>query len=298
MAKNYLAFDIGGTSIKYAVVDQDCQILHQGKKPTNHNLNQTIIKTLQQVSSKLMQSYQLDGIGISTAGRVGADGSIIYAGPTITDYQGTQLKKILAEQTHLPVHVVNDVDAALLGEILLGDHDRKQPIYCVALGTGIGGAFYLNGQLLNGAHGLANSVGYLNYDPVSHSTFESQASTLALEGQLKAVHTTVPEAFAKARQGNQQFQKIIADWCDDLGQQLAIICLLLDPATILIGGAVSQQGDFLIDQIQAAVNRHLPEGLAKVKIQATTLQEKAQIFGAISHFFEWKRIHFQKDVLL
>lgn len=285
MTTNYLAFDVGGTSIKYGIIDSALQIIDSGKQPTNHNQDQAIIKTLTTVSSQLLKKYHFAGIGISTAGRVGHHGEIIYAGPTIKDYQGTQLKKVLEQTTDLPVHVMNDVDAALMGEVLRGNVDRQQSTYCVALGTGIGGAFYVNGQLFSGAHGLANSVGYLDYDPQSKATFESQSSTLALQHQLEAVHVSVPEAFQRAREGQAKFVKIIHEWCQRLGHQLAQICLLLDPDQILIGGAVSQQGDFFIDRIKAAVHEFLPAGLDNVEIQATTLQDRAQLFGAVSPFF-------------
>lgn len=297
MAANYLAFDIGGTSIKYAIIDSQLQIIHSGKQPTNHNRNQTIIKTLQTVSKDLMNEFSIQAIGISTAGRVGSKGEIIYAGPTVQDYQGTPLKRLIEEQTQLPVSVMNDVDAALMGEIFRGHHNRKQAIYCIALGTGIGGAFYLNGQLIDGAHNLGNSVGYLNYDPQTQTTFESRASTLAFERQLTAHQVSVPKAFQLARQGKQPFVSLIREWCEQLGRQIAQICLLLDPDVILIGGAVSQQGDFFIHQIKNAVHHYLPEGLDHVRIQATELRDQAQIFGAIAPFFSWKRIHLLKNVL-
>lgn len=285
MSTNYIAFDVGGTSIKYAVINQQWQIITNGKRPTNHNYQQTIIKTLQQISQETINKVPIAGIGVSTAGRVGNNGDIIYAGPTIRNYQGTPIKQILHDQTSLPVHVMNDVDAALMGEIVHGNYDRHQSIYCVALGTGVGGAFFDNGHLLKGAHGLANSVGYLNYNPLNHSTFESRFSTLALEEHLKQFNTTVPEAFEQARHGNAQFKHIIANWCTKIGQQLATICLLLDPAIIIVGGAVSQQGDFFINQLQASVDHYLPEGLAHTKIQAPILKDQAQLFGAISPFF-------------
>lgn len=285
MAKNYLAFDVGGTSIKYAVINSQLQIIHSGKRPTNNNRDQAIIKTFQTVSASLMNDYAINGIGVSTAGRVGKAGDIIYAGPTVSNYQGTQIKQILTKQTHLPISVMNDVDAALMGEVFRGHHNQQHSIYCIALGTGIGGAFYSHGRLFDGAHNLGNSVGYLNYDPQTHESFESQASTLALQHQLMAFNTSVPEAFDRARQGEQQFVSIINNWCDQLGQQIAQICLLLDPDTVLIGGAVSQQGDFFIDQIKSAVHRYLPLGLDHVVVAATELRDKAQIFGAISPFF-------------
>ncbi|WP_251545580.1 ROK family protein [Limosilactobacillus caecicola] len=283
--KKYLAFDVGGTSIKYAVLDSNCVVLTNGKAPTRNNRDQTIIKTLLSVTTEMLDEFTLSGIGVSTAGRVGKYGEIVYAGPTVSDYQGTQIKASLEKESQLPVHVMNDVDAALMGEIFRGHHQRNQSIYCIALGTGIGGAFYVNGQRFDGAHNLGNAVGSLNYDPQTKKSFESHASTLAFQNQLAPFNVTVPEAFTLARQGNEKYQQLISKWCHVLGKQIAQICLLLDPDIFLIGGAVSQQGDYFINQIKNATNYYLPDGLDNVDIQATELQDKAQLYGAISPFF-------------
>lgn len=94
----------------------------------------------------MMNSYTLLGIGVSTAGIVGKNGEIQYAGPTIPGYIGTPIKKELEELSGLPVSVVNDVDAALLGERLAGGAKGSDNVYCIALGTGIGGAYFYEGN--------------------------------------------------------------------------------------------------------------------------------------------------------
>lgn len=112
--KPLLAFDVGGTTIKYALLTPELTLEQTGSVPTNKNKDGQILKTLLELSQKFSHEYELAGIGISTAGIVASDGSIQYAGPTILDYQGTPLKARLEEATGLLVFVVNDVDAALL----------------------------------------------------------------------------------------------------------------------------------------------------------------------------------------
>lgn len=284
MDNNYLAFDIGGTSIKYGVIDKNLQVVDYGTAPTNNNENNNIINTLINVIEQ-KQEFQLQGIGISTAGRVGKHGDIIYAGPTVKDYQGTQLKEILESYFGIPVKVINDVDAALMGEIFKGHLDSKKSIYCIALGTGIGGAFYCNGKLLSGAHQLANSVGYLNFQQIDNSSFESKFSTLAFQQQVAQYNVTVPEAFSAARAGEEFYIGLINQWCDALSEEIANICLLLDPDIFLIGGAVSRQGTFLTDKINYYVNKKMPKGMFQTEVKTATLQDISQLFGAISLFY-------------
>ena len=286
MNNHYLAFDVGGTTIKYALMDSDLNFLERGKRLTNHNHDHAIINNLKSISADMQAKYDLTGIGVSTAGRVGPHGEIIFSGPTIQHYQGTAIKAILEEETKLPVNVLNDVDAALRGEIFCGAGQLYRSIYCIALGTGIGGAFYLDHHLVEGAHNLGNSVGYLDYNPADQSTFESHHSTLTFERQLAPEGISVPEAFTMARQGDQHYLHLIDQWCAAIGQKMAQICLILDPEAFLIGGAVSQQGTFFINRLRSATKKYLPAGMFHVQIKAAMLQDRAQLFGAVADFFD------------
>ena len=124
--KPLLAFDVGGTTIKYALLTPELTLEQTGSVPTNKNKDGQILKTLLELSQKFNHEYELAGIGISTAGIVASDGSIQYAGPTILDYQGPRSKHDSKKQQGLSVFVVNDVDAALLGEAVLGAAKKCQ----------------------------------------------------------------------------------------------------------------------------------------------------------------------------
>lgn len=285
MTKQFLAFDVGGTTIKYSLVDEQLQLSADGHCSTEHNRAGHILKQLQAITASYQQQYTLAGIGVSTAGIVGAAGQIQYAGPTIPGYQGTPLKQTLEQQSGLPVVVVNDVDAALLGEQLAGAAKGKDTVYCVALGTGIGGAYLAHGQLLNGAHATANSLGYTLYDPQTKTNYEQRASTLSLEHQLSAYQTSVPAAFDKAHQQQAPFITLINQWATEVATGLANIILLFDPELLLIGGAVSQQGDFLLRLLNQALEPLLPPDLCQTELRVTQLADRAQLFGAVAAFF-------------
>lgn len=282
MPKPYLVFDVGGTTIKYALIDAQHQLQQTHKCPTARNKDGHILKTLQKISADYQARYPLAGIGVSTAGIVGPDGSIQYAGPTIPGYQGTPIQKALAQQTGLPVFVVNDVDAALLGEQLAGAAQAAKTIYCVALGTGIGGAYLHHGQLFSGAHGTANSIGYTLYRPQQQTKYEQRAATLALEATLKNYDISVPAAFEKAKQQQAPYQTIIEAWADEVAAGLAQILLFFDPEVLLIGGAVSQQGAYLQKLLQTKLAIYLPAGLCQTELKMAELADKAQLYGALA----------------
>lgn len=281
--KIFLAFDIGGTTIKYGIVDESLNVSDFGKVDTKHNKDGYILKALQKVTAEFQGKYELSGIGVSTAGIV-SEGSILFAGPTIPGYQGTKIQETLEKQTGLSVFVVNDVDAALLGEQLAGVAQNSDTTYCVALGTGIGGAFLKDGKLLSGTHAYANSIGYILYDEKTKTNYEQRASTLTLEHNLEKYQTSVIDAFEFAKQEKEPYLQVIEDWADEVARGLAEIVLLYDPEILVIGGAVSKQGQYLIDLLHRHMDSKIPDGLFKTELRIAKLTDKAQIYGAISQF--------------
>lgn len=280
----YLAFDVGGTTIKAALIDESQKITSIGKYPTNHNQGDCILKTIDHVSREVCACEQCSGVGISTAGIVDEkNGQIMYAGPTIPGYVGTELGSTISASVNLPTRVVNDVDAALLGELLCGCARSYTDVYCVALGTGIGGAHYVNGKLINGAHCRANSVGYMDTDLDNHSTWEQRSSTIALEKRLSNMGLTPIDAFAQMEK-DSNIKHVMMEWFDEVGRGLANIILIIDPELLLIGGAVSLQEECLIKPLKTAIKRHLPEGFLDTEIKAAQLHNDAALYGAIAPF--------------
>ncbi|MUV37226.1 Glucokinase [Lentibacillus sp. JNUCC-1] len=284
----FLAIDIGGTYMKYAVLDDGLELQEHGKKRTPVNADHAIVRELNAIVADFTGRFQLDGIGISTAGIVDRDrGEIIYAGPTIQDYRGTNFKEALA-WSGVPVHVENDVNAALLGERWQGAGAGCDDIYCITLGTGIGGAHY-RGGLVSGTHFQGNSVGYMLADPVSGTNYEGRASTSALNALIVerlGDGWTARDVFAFAREGDPACVAVLEAWVREVAAGLAQIILLVDPERIVIGGGVSQQGDFLLEMIHEAVLAFLPGDFLKTELVIAELFNDAALYGAVYPFFE------------
>ncbi len=284
----YLAVDIGGTFIKYALVDDNQKITVKDKVRTSDNRNDGILRQVESiVREKLESGENIRGIGISTAGIVDRKkGEIIYAGPTIPNYKGTPFKEHLTENFKLPVHVENDVNAALLGEMWKGAGRDKDSVFCITLGTGIGGAYY-NGGLNSGAHNQANAVGYLLKDS-SGLNYEQRAATSALKEKLRRVHGADMETevlFEYARRGEEPSLSIVNDWAREVAEGLAQIIILFDPAYLIIGGGISQQGDFLLDTIEKHIESFLPPDFLKTQLKIAELFNDASLYGALYPFW-------------
>lgn len=285
-----IAIDIGGTEIKAAVVDQSLNFIEYIKTPTPNNIDTFIKDKIYNIVMTFQKSYQISPlyVGISSAGVIDERRGIVeYAGPTIPNYVNTDFKCLL-KPINAQMNVFNDVNAALLGELVFHDYSA-QNIFCLTLGTGIGGAFYNKySQLYNGERNRANEIGYLLFDRQTNKTFEQRASTTALKTLMLEkrfiYQDNVPKLFELADQQDNLALSILNQWSDSIAEGIAQIQIIYDPGLILIGGGVSSQGQNLLKYIVPKVEHYLPEQYGHAHIQTSRTQNHAALYGAVSKF--------------
>lgn len=287
---DFLAIDIGGTYIKYAVINNLHQLQYHDKVVTMENVDNAILKQTEEIVADVLSfAPNIKGIGISTAGIVDREkGEIIYAGPTIKNYKGTNFKEQLAERFQLPTYVENDVNAALLGEIWKGAAQDQTNVFCMTLGTGIGGA-YFHHQLMDGFFKQANSIGYLLYDTSTGTNYEDRASTSALNNMIsQTFNKDLPAktVFERAKSGDITCNKLIENWTAEVAKGLAQIILLIDPECVIIGGGVSRQGAFLLHAVENHLHSFLPDDFLKTDIKVAQLFNDAALYGAVYPFLK------------
>ncbi|MEB6202962.1 ROK family protein [Staphylococcus xylosus] len=288
---NYkVAIDIGGTDIKAAVLDENLNFINYQRIPTPNNINEFIADAIFELVSHFKETYMIHPlqVGISSAGVINEEeGTVVYAGPTIPNFIGTNFHKLLSP-LNAEVKVFNDVNAALLGELTLHDYEADN-IFCLTLGTGIGGAFYNKvGHLYNGERNRANEIGYLLYKQQDRLTFEQRASTNALKFLMKthalAYSDDVPKLFELAEQQDALAISILDRWSTHVAEGIAQIQIVYDPGLILIGGGISSQGEKLLKYITPKLEEFLPSNYGHAPVQTTQTQNHASLYGAISRF--------------
>ena len=170
-------FDIGGTSIKYGVADENREgffLVGSGETDSNAKKikGQGIEKKVIQLTEKMAGQYAISGISISTAGMVdAAKGRIVYAHENIPEYTGLDWKTDIQTYLHLPCEVENDVNAAALGEYVYGAGAGSRSMLMMTIGTGIGGAIIQDGRIL------------IEYDAISF--FEARNKKIYLNTGIK-----------------------------------------------------------------------------------------------------------------
>lgn len=281
-----LVFDIGGTSIKYGVC-QDNALTDMKEIPTNAEKGGPhILKT---VISLIQAHTDFDAIGISTAGQVHAkDGFIIYANQNIPGYTGIQYKKALEDLFHVPVAVENDVNAAALGEAVYGAGQDYSQFLMLTYGTGVGGAVINNREVYHGSSYSASEFGAM----ITHSDvrlsgsdffdgcYERYASTTGLVQMIKPYR---PELDT----GRKIFQAlsddtvvdIIDKWVNEIMLGLATLTHIYNPSCIILGGGIMAQ-PLILQKIEEKKSRFIMPSFAHVHIIAAALGNSAGVLGA------------------
>lgn len=285
----FLAVDIGGTSIKFAIINNDYKIIARDVCKTPDNITLRIEDEIYRVAAKLQEQYPFKKIGISAAGVIDTNTmQVISAGPTIKNYVGTDFKKSVGDKLDSEIYVDNDVNCALLGEQWLGGAAGLDEVFCLALGTGIGGAYYLDKMPQGSCFGVGE-IGKTLYDVKTDTSYEQRASTIALEKQVKSAlgeDVSVIDFFELCKKGDKQALEVLDVWLTYLGEGIVNLLLLLDPKYVVLGGAVSQQGDYLVNLIVEKVKAMNPITTNKTKFVTASLGNDAALFGAVSLFVE------------
>ncbi|PHK49659.1 ROK family protein [Staphylococcus edaphicus] len=285
-----IAIDIGGTDIKAAVLDDKLNFVDYQKIATPNNINEFIVDKVYALVEHFQMKYNLYPlyVGISSAGIIDEQNGIVaYSGPTIPNFKGTHFPKLLAP-LNAHVKVFNDVNAALLGELQHHPYSADN-IFCLTLGTGIGGAFYnKHTQLYNGERNRANEIGYLLYKTSDQCTFEQRSSTNALKSLMKSksfpYHNDVPMLFELAEQQDELALDILNQWSFNVAEGIAQIQIIYDPGLILIGGGISSQGQNLLNYIIPKIPFFLPPEYGHADIQTTQTKNHASLFGVVTQF--------------
>ncbi|HFI0933685.1 TPA: ROK family protein [Streptococcus suis] len=286
----YLAVDIGGTQIKYGLVNQDGKLLEQYKMDTQAHLGGPhILATVKDLVRKYKDNSDISGVAISSAGMVDhVKGEIFYSGPQIPNYAGTKFKAEIEATFGLPCEIENDVNCAGLAEGISGAGRDSQISLCLTIGTGIGGCLLIDNEIYHGSSNAACEVGYL---PLSDGAFQDIASTTALVQHVADLHGDNPSEwdgyriFQEAKNGNNKCQVAIHQLVDNLGKGIATITYVVNPEIVILGGGIMGQKEYLEPMIQEAIKRHLlPSLVEKTRIAFAKHENAAGMLGAFYHF--------------
>lgn len=288
-----ITIDIGGTEIKTGIINEAKQLMPLKKYATNpFEPNFSMLDRLTEVLDDIVPEYaDVNGVAISSAGVIDYEqGVVAFANENIPGYMGTAIRSYIEERYTLPCTVENDVNCALIGELSQSTYDDVENAIMFTIGTGVGGAVYINNDLYRGQNFSAGEVGYsiINGQPI-----ERVASTTAL---VQFVKDRLPESerevvdgkwiFSQAKAGNQLCQEGIQELIHHLATHIVNSMSLLNPDVIILGGGIMEQETFLRPLIESKIDELYHNELVKssMRLEFATLGNKAGMIGAYEVF--------------
>lgn len=253
MKKYYISVDLGGTSIKFGLFDSENRILKKWKIATNPKT------AIEDIAIEIMKFNNVFGVVIGVPGPV-KKGVVLKC--FNLDWGKVPVQEILESKLDLPVFVLNDANLQALGE-----SDGYESLFLVTLGTGIGGAYILNDEIVEGFRGCAGEIEHYN-------SMNLKASKKGLESYFK--NLTAEEIIEKAQYDDECY-KVVHEEFYNLGKMIALACLIVDPEIVIIGGGLSNAGEFLLNEIKEGFDAH---SFTDIPIRLSAQVDDAAIRGA------------------
>ena len=297
---DYISFDVGGSFIKYGVLKENGQILFQDKAPTNSHLGaQALLEQLYAIADELAPRWNASYISIATTGIVDIVSGTMQSGISgwINGYEGLELKAAMERHSGLVTEVENDVNCVALAESWLGSAKGYRNIVCMTIGTGIGGALLIDGNLFHGNSNMAMEIGRM---PIYPSTLEDLASVRAAVyeyAKLCNIPTTEVDGLLLAqreREGDPIAIRVFDNMCHYLAQGIASIVSTLTPDVLVLGGAIAADRDLIDGRLKKHLKAILDLALFEtINLQYAKLENTAGLVGSIRHhqiMTRWRKL--------
>lgn len=247
---NYLAIDIGGTFIKYAVITESAEIISKGKKPTDRDHIDVFLDTLEEIYRENEESNPA-GVAISMAGVLDVDSGYAYNGGGVRCIQNLEIVNILEERLKVPVTIENDAKAAALAEVWKGNLSDVRDGIVIVIGTAIGGAVIIDRKVLRGKNLMAGEFSYISIgEPGKPAWTDIWGNTGGARGliQMTAAKKGLdPESldgvavFDMVNGGDAEARAALREYTDLLAQQIMNLQVVINPERFVVGGGISCQ---------------------------------------------------------
>lgn len=280
--KKALAFDVGGTKIYYAIIDESGNILEEVKKhSTPKSLDE--FKTL---FKEIISKYEndIDAVAFATAGAVNNENSKVISstGNLVKDYNTLDFSSLSKKR----VFVENDANAAAWAEHVLGASKSCYSSVMLTLGTGVGGGIIINNKLFKGKSGAAGEMHFKMYPDKrrkctcgSWDCFEAYASgtglKLTAEEMLNDKNVTTYDVIQGAKDNDKKMQQVFDKWQNDILAGIIGLANLFDPDCFVLSGSMAEFVDTAF--LEKSTNEEIVT--TPVKVHKATTGNHAGMIG-------------------
>lgn len=300
-----IGVDIGGTSVRAAVVDADGAVLAEALASTPERPD-VLDNVVADLVGRLVDRHAVAAVGLAVAGFVSPDRASVSFGAHLP-WRDDPVVERLTARLGLPVVLEHDANAAGLAEHRVGSAAGASVAVLVALGTGIGAALLVDGKLFRGAYGVAPELGHLTVvrngracpcgkrgclerycsgTALGRAAEEQLATTeelslLRAPGE-RAQPVTGRDVVRAAEQGDALAARVVGEFAVWLGQGLALVADVFDPEVIVLGGEVSASSRSFLDAARGHYAATVTGGEHRrlADVRPATLGGRAGMIGA------------------
>jgi glucokinase len=313
-----LTVDLGGTKMIVAIISENGEVIARQQLPTLADQGpQAVIKRMvsgmdQFLKGTNLSPAQLSAICLATAGIIDVKNGIVTDSPNLPGWKNLALRSIVEEKYRLKTFLINDADAAALGEHRFGVGRGIDTLVLLTLGTGIGGGIVINGKLYLGATVSAAEIGHMVVDAngprcacgrngcletlasgtavareaiSSINRGEKSSLTDIVAGKTEAI--TAEAVYLAAKDGDSLSLESIARATYYLGIGVVNLVNIFNPEMVVMGGGMAGMGGLLLDPVADMVKKEaFPLMARSVRIVPAQLGNDAGVFGAAAFALE------------
>ena len=307
-----LAIDLGGTKIIAALISNKGQVLAREYHLTLADEGpRSVIKRILSAIDHLLglrniDPSQLDSISIAAAGAINPEKGLVTSSPNLPGWNNVPLRDTIRRKYKVNTFLINDANAAALGEHHFGAGKGVNNLVLLALGTGIGGGIIINGKLYSGSHGSAGEIGHMTIDingprcncgnigclevlasgtAVAKEAVrrnrqgERSSLTEIVEGKIENI--TAEKVSIAAQGGDSLASEVISSAAFYLGVGMVNLVNIFNPEMIIVGGGMAKMGDLLLNPAKQIVRERAFQSSAQaVRIVPAQLGENSGLVGA------------------
>ena len=312
----YIGIDIGGMSIKAGIVNEEGRILKKSTCTTRSNESyEVIVKDIVDLCDDVLNGYKLKrsdikGVGIGCPGTVDSGKGIITFAANL-NFKNVDIITEFKKHWDVKCAVNNDANCAAFGETKFGKDKGITDALFVTLGTGIGTGFIINGKIFEGENGAGAEGGHIciNMNGKKCSCgekgcWEAYASATALLAQTEAAIARHPESlmnklvseqglsgkvpFEAYKEGDKTAKRVVKQYVKYIAVGIVNFINVFRPQVVIVGGGVSNAGEYFIKMIEDEVKLHVFGGSVNKTphIIKAVLGNDAGIIGAAAAIME------------
>ncbi|MBR2349595.1 MAG: ROK family protein [Clostridia bacterium] len=309
----YIGIDIGGMSIKGGLVDENGTVYVKKTVVTQADAHYSVIvKDIADlcysiIAEKGLTINDVQAVGMGIPGTINSQKGVITYSNNI-NFEKVPIVKEFRKHFDVPTFIGNDANVAALGEARFGAGKNCNDVIVITLGTGIGTGIIVDGKLLEGKVGAGAEGGHIGIriggEPCScgkRGCWEAYASATALIRQTRRAIEKHPDsllvkfaeeegkvsgrtAFLAAHADDATGKAVVNTYIRYVAEGIISLVNLFRPDCVLIGGGISNEGDYLMERIQRRVNRYSYGGHRnpKVAVRKAELKNDAGMLGAVA----------------